>query len=55
MVEILSMAGWLFLLTNGPIVFFLIRFAEKVGNPEFDEKVFKKTIWRNKNGNSKKN
>jgi hypothetical protein len=44
--EILTMGGWAFLIVNGPIVFFLVRFAEKlILDPAYEEKVFKKSLW----------
>lgn len=52
MAELLSIGGWVFLLMNGPITFAILRFAEKAGDPEFEAKAFKKTIWRKKHGNS---
>lgn len=39
---------------NGSFVAALLWFVEHVGNPEYDDKVFKKTIWYKDNGNSKK-
>lgn len=45
MEEILTLGGLTFLLVNGPFVFFLFRFIEKLDNPKYEEKVFKKTMW----------
>ena len=40
---IITFGGWAGLITQGPVVFFLMRFAEKVcSDPDYEEKVFKK-------------
>lgn len=44
--EYLSVGGLAMLLTNGPVIFFLFRFLEKLNDPEYEEKVFKKTMWK---------
>lgn len=53
---VLSIYGIIFLLMNGSFVAFLLRFAEKmIDDPEYEEKLFRKTIFNKTSGNSKKN
>ena len=51
-------SAWIFTLINlgmnGFFVYMLMSFVEKTGDPAYVEKVFSKTIWYRKNGNSKK-
>jgi len=46
---IISNAGILLLVTQGPIAFLLMRFAEKICNdPEYEKKVFKRSYFKDK-------
>ena len=45
--EFLTMGGLTFLIVNGPITFFIVRFAVKlINDPEYEDKVFKKSMWK---------
>lgn len=44
--EILTSGGWAVLITHLPFVCFLMNFVEKLDDPEYVKKVFKKTIWK---------
>ena len=53
--EYITLGGIAVLLTQGPVTFFLMRFAEKVCNdPEYENKVFNRRNKNKKHGNSKK-
>jgi hypothetical protein len=43
--EILTMGGLTFLIVNGSFTFFLLRFTEKIFDPVYEEKIFKKSLW----------
>lgn len=51
----ISIFTLLLLASNGSFVVALLYFVEKIGDPEYEKKVFSKTIWHDKHGNSKKN
>lgn len=51
----MTFPGWINLIMNGGFMACLFYFLEKLDDPVYFEKVFKKTIWnKKKDGNSKK-